>query len=194
MRLNADCMKCQFDRQFRRAMEQNDPDKAMRYIKDACRIISEVEENCPAPVLTPRFNAVFEKYFGKSDKYTVIKKRSNDYLLAREKELRETIERSPDPLKTALKLARVGNYIDYGALGDDVSTDTLDELIELASSDEVNEREYEFFLRDIETAKTLAYITDNAGEIVLDKLFIEVLKKRYPDLSMTLVVRGRTGG
>ncbi|MBQ6540288.1 MAG: DUF89 family protein [Oscillospiraceae bacterium] len=190
MKLNPDCMKCQFDRQFRRAMEQNDPEKARLFIKDMCRIISEVEDDSPAPVLTPRFNEAFERYFGKSDKYTVIKKRSNDYLLAREDELRRRIAGSGDPLKTALKLARVGNYIDYGALGDNVSEDVLDALIAEAEGDIVDEGEYEHFLRDLENGERLVYITDNAGEIVLDKLLIEVIKKQYPDLTVTVLVRG----
>ena len=34
------------------------------------------------------------------------------------------------------------------------------------------------------------YITDNCGEIVLDKLVIKVLKSYYPDLDITVIVRG----
>ena len=34
------------------------------------------------------------------------------------------------------------------------------------------------------------YITDNCGEIVLDKIFIEELKTRYGNLEITVMVRG----
>ena len=34
------------------------------------------------------------------------------------------------------------------------------------------------------------YITDNCGEIVLDKIFIEELKKRYKNLEIIVMVRG----
>lgn len=33
-------------------------------------------------------------------------------------------------------------------------------------------------------------ITDNCGEIVLDKLFIEQLRKRFPELEIKIMVRG----
>ena len=39
-------------------------------------------------------------------------------------------------------------------------------------------------------ARTFVYITDNCGEIVLDKLVIKVLKSYYPDLDITVIVRG----
>ena len=43
---------------------------------------------------------------------------------------------------------------------------------------------------ELKQAKTLLYITDNCGEIVLDKIFIEELKKRYGNLEITVMVRG----
>ena len=36
----------------------------------------------------------------------------------------------------------------------------------------------------------MAYITDNAGEIVLDKVFVEILKTLYPELEIGVIVRG----
>ena len=43
---------------------------------------------------------------------------------------------------------------------------------------------------DLKDAKSVLYIGDNCGEIVLDKLFIEEIRKQYPDLSVTYGVRG----
>jgi uncharacterized protein with ATP-grasp and redox domains len=36
----------------------------------------------------------------------------------------------------------------------------------------------------------MVYLTDNCGEIVADKLFIEQLRLRWPDVSIIAVVRG----
>ena len=49
---------------------------------------------------------------------------------------------------------------------------------------------YQKLKNDISSAKNLLYITDNAGEIVLDADFIRTIKKLYPDVSVKTVVRG----
>lgn len=190
MRVGLDCMKCLLDRQYRLASEQNDPEKAALYMKDVCRILSEADPKWPAPVLTPIFNHAFEQHFLRTDKFENIKKRSNEYVLAREDALAKRIASANDPLLLALKLARAGNYIDFGALGDSVSSDTLDSLLETASEESVDMTEYEHLLNDLKTANTLLYMSDNAGELVLDKLFIAELQKQYPNLNITLAVRG----
>ena len=48
----------------------------------------------------------------------------------------------------------------------------------------------ESFLRQCAKAKRFLLIADNCGEIVLDKLFIEQLKKKFPQMEMTVMVRG----
>jgi hypothetical protein len=40
-------------------------------------------------------------------------------------------------------------------------------------------------------AQKWADLTDNAGEIVLDKIFIEVIKSHYPNLNVEVIVRGK---
>jgi uncharacterized protein with ATP-grasp and redox domains len=51
---------------------------------------------------------------------------------------------------------------------------------------------YPQFIDDFLKAKNILYLADNAGEIVFDKLFIEVLKRFYPERGhhFTVVVRG----
>ncbi len=39
-------------------------------------------------------------------------------------------------------------------------------------------------LRELEKTRKLLYLGDNCGEIVLDKLFIEMIRKRYPNLTV----------
>lgn len=55
----------------------------------------------------------------------------------------------------------------------------------------ISDDEYLYFKKDLEQAKHLVYLTDNCGEIVLDKLFIQCLKETYPDLKITVIVRGK---
>lgn len=46
------------------------------------------------------------------------------------------------------------------------------------------------FLLQCAAARRFLLIADNCGEIVLDRLFLEQLKKRFPDLELTVLVRG----
>lgn len=66
----------------------------------------------------------------------------------------------------------------------------LDDLLNKVDSLNIPEQEIKYLEEELKQAKTLLYITDNCGEIVLDKIFIEELKKRYRNLEITVMVRG----
>ena len=36
----------------------------------------------------------------------------------------------------------------------------------------------------------MVYLTDNCGEVVLDKMLVKLLKEMYPNLDITVIVRG----
>lgn len=44
--------------------------------------------------------------------------------------------------------------------------------------------------RQCEDAKSFLLIADNCGEIVLDKLFLSELHRRFPELDLSVMVRG----
>ena len=46
------------------------------------------------------------------------------------------------------------------------------------------------FFEQCESAKTFLMVTDNCGEVVLDKLFLDELRKKYTKLDITVMVRG----
>ena len=66
----------------------------------------------------------------------------------------------------------------------------LEDMLDKAAELEISSQEVKHLEDELATAKTLLYITDNCGEIVLDKIFIEELKKRYRNLEITVMVRG----
>ena len=88
-----------------------------------------------------------------------------------------------------MRFARIGNYIDFSAL-EHVSKEEFLKLFH-NEKDSIDETEYAYLLKDLEQASELVYIMDNCGEIVLDKLLIRELKKSYPNLHITAMVRGR---
>ncbi len=182
MRTSESCAKCLFDRQKNRTADQD-------YLKTVKRILDARSDSDTSPLLVFRFNQEYEKRFGKTNGYAEVKKHYNDLMTGIEDTLRIRISSSDDPLKTALALSRSGNYIDYGAM-DHVDEDTCLNLIENASFTEADEAVYGHFLESCARAKSFMLIADNCGEIVLDKLFLEQLHRRFPRLQLQVLVRG----
>ena len=122
-----------------------------------------------------------------------INREYDQLMLDLEEDLLSTIRYSSDPLKAALIYARTGNYIDFAALPE-VSKKTALSLIKSENKDELDEQEYRNFCQDMKKASNVVYITDNCGEIVLDKIAIQVLKKTFPNIRVTALVRGLPAG
>ena len=63
----------------------------------------------------------------------------------------------------------------------------LDSALEI----DLDKEAYQAFCRDLSQGKRLLYLTDNAGEIVFDRVLAERLKQKYPHLEITFCVRGK---
>lgn len=190
MKLCASCIRCFVDRQEARIANAGDEEARAQYMKELCRIVAEAGEQDSVPVLVERINRVYRKLFGELTDYTQIKHDFNALMLSMEEELAEKIRQSEDPLKTAMLYARAANYIDYGAFSH-ISHETLFALLDEVSQDSLETKAYEALKNDLAYAKELVYITDNCGEVVLDKLAMQILKEKYPRLHITALVRGQ---
>lgn len=142
-----------------------------------------------APVLMAEVISAAEAYLDVSGSYEYPKKKYNQILMEQEERICQEIAGEGDPLLAGLQYAVTGNYIDFGAMSD-VSEEKLGELLGKRASIRLPEEELEYLRADLAKAKRLAYITDNAGEIVLDKVLIETVRKLYPELEVGVVVRG----
>ena len=63
-------------------------------------------------------------------------------------------------------------------------------MLDTAENIHVERAVFDALCRDLEQAKKLLYLTDNAGEIGFDRIFAEELQKSYPQLQITFCVRG----
>lgn len=158
-------------------------------IKDVCFAISNADKNISAPVLMSKIFNILEHKLGVTDTYSNVKKMYNDILMKKENTLFDTVLNSDDMFLTGMRYAAIGNYIDFGAM-DNVDEKKLDELILKKDTIEFSNKELETIKKELSSAKKLLYITDNAGEIVLDKIFIKILKMIYTNLDITVMVRG----
>ncbi len=122
------------------------------------------------------------------DPHRAAKERQNRMVLRLLPRLRQQLEMAPDPLDMAVRLALAGNAIDMGV------TTRLDETdLKLAITQALNEPlhgDVDDFYNALDTATDILYLADNAGEIALDRLFIEQLAERMAPGAVTVAVRG----
>ena len=191
MAISSFCIGCILKRQEERIRELPfSEEKKEQFMKELCGVIAQAPREATAPVIVAAIRELIQKHFNIVDSYEVEKKHFNQLMLDSEDVLWQMIESADEPLKEALRLARVGNYIDFGAMNE-VSDKKLAELFAESENDVVDEKEWMVLKADLQKAKTLVYLTDNCGEIVLDKLFIRKIQEVYPCLEITAIVRGR---
>jgi uncharacterized protein with ATP-grasp and redox domains len=182
MRISESCAKCLYDRQLNKTDNEE-------YLAEIKELLDNRRESDTSPYMVYLFNKVHVRYFGTGADYKDIKKKYNDLVLDLEENLRAEIENAPDPLAKSIVIARVGNYIDFGAMN---HVDE-NEFLTLFKDTEMRQDDisvYESFIRECENARSFLLVCDNCGEIVLDKLMIEQLKKRFPYLDIKAMVRG----
>lgn len=190
MQFGMHCVDCLLSRELKTLRNMDDKKKARECALEILDFFSKVDRSEVPPYISAGIKQIHYKYFGCEDKYADIKRESNDYVMSIYPKVRKIINESDDPLLTALKFARIGNYIDYSALGDTVNDSELCSLISSAPKTTIDPVEYSNLKHDLTTAKSLTYVSDNAGEIAFDRLVIEILMAQYPDVEITLLVRG----
>lgn len=194
MRVIDSCAKCLLDKQIARANESKEAEKKDVFIDRVKAVIDNRKESDCAPYLVSVFNEIYEECFGKVQSYGDIKREYNDLVLSMEadieKKIYEDCKDMKDSLIKSLLYARIGNYIDFGAMNH------VDKSIFLALFDNVTPSEndlktFEDFYSECSKAGQFLLITDNCGEIVLDKLFVRALKKCFPLIKVKVLVRGK---
>ena len=184
MYVTESCALCLYDKQKKRS--GNDT----LYLREVRDIIEGRRETDTAPYLIWQFAKAYEKLHGRLKDYSQEKKRFNDLLLSMEDDMRKKLRSFEDPLAAAVAYARTGNYIDFGALNE-VDTEEFLALFNDSALSEKDMETYRDFRRDCEGAESFLLIADNCGEIVLDKLLLEILHEEFPQMKFTVLVRGR---
>ena len=189
--MTAECLMCHFNRSVKKAMALGDEAKALAFAKE----LMGVYQNAPADVSSPWFNPIVEemlcRYFGlEGDQYREEKKMSNRFVMERFDGFCATAENAEDPVLAGLQLAILGNYMDFSALQDQVSFEKLEEMVQQALQMQLDTEVYQALREDLQKGKKLLYLTDNAGEIGMDRIFAQQIHKAFPHLDITFCVRG----
>ena len=130
--------------------------------------------NYPTDIADLMFN-IIRKESKEDDPYKTVKKECNDIALGMYPELKKIVDRSANPLLTAVRLAIAGNVIDYG-VGPNFD---INKTISLVLEKKFRIDHFTEFVNNLKESEDLLYLTDNAGEIVFDKILLETIMSEY---------------
>ena len=189
MKLSPYCADCLRRKHTSNVPPDADPEKVLRYQQ---KVSAVIDQNCgklSSPQIIRQIHAFYREAFGPLRDYTEEKKRFNSLMLGVENQVRERIDAAADPLYLAVCYAMIGNYIDFAALGD-VDEATLMQMLAEAEKMRIDPGTYNSFREEAGRARRLVYLTDNCGEIVMDKLLMQTLRTLHPLLHISVIVRG----
>lgn len=190
MQANSMCISCLLSKQEKTIRPFSDESKKSEYIHQLLKLLYDQGQTASAPELAEQIDILYKNTWHTETDFTEIKHIYNQLLLSKEADIEKLISESTSPIQECIKYVCAANYIDFSAVAN-VNESTFEKLLEKAASETVNEQEYNHFTNDLSQAKTLVYLTDNCGEIVLDKIFIKWLKRTYPELQIAAIVRGQ---
>lgn len=147
----------------------------LKIIQEVCAEALQINQDCSAPKFSKKMQSVVEKYYGKENPYEKIKeenfKKAEKYYMF----LKMMIEGSSDKLDTAMRVAIIGNIIDFAA---NPNFDIEYEINRIASNN-IDLSSLEKFKEDYRKAELILYIGDNYEEALFDKFLIkELLPKK----------------
>ena len=191
MRLDSQCILCLLKRHADTAAKLGNEEQVTAFTRDLMRILCDGPVEMSAPFYTPDIAKLFTEHFGLADdRFTEEKELSNRFCMERLDRISGMVRSADDPLYAGLQGAILGNYIDFSALQGEVSFEKLDEMLDLLHTIEVDRAVFDKLRADLKTGKELLYLTDNAGEIVFDRVWLEVIRDLFPNLAITVCVRG----
>ena len=188
-RWNSHCTQCLLKQHLTNYPDTATEEERLTYIRRLFSILTEIAPGESSPVIVNRILTLQKEMFDQFVDYTDIKKHFNQLMLEQEDWIYADISSATDPIRRALQYVMKGNYIDFGVLSD-VNSEKLMELLSQAKDQTIDELIFEELMQDLTSAKNMVLLTDNCGEIVLDKLLIRTIMSQFPDLQIHVIVRG----
>jgi uncharacterized protein with ATP-grasp and redox domains len=187
MKVNLDCIPC-FQRQALQAVRFISEDEKLheRVLREVTKKLLEANWDLTPPELAHQVHSIVRRITNEKDPYKKVKRESNDSVLKLYPELKEMVNKSRDPLRTAVRLAIAGNIIDFAVLQEFNLEETIREVLKKRFVID----DYEKLKEKLKDAETLLFFVDNAGEIGLDKLLVETFLEQKKLEKIEFVVKG----
>jgi uncharacterized protein with ATP-grasp and redox domains len=180
MKIYHECIPCHVRAAVNSVRLLTDDEKTInRVIQKSLMKASEFESYKSLLELYYDIQKIVKKNSPERDPYKDFKKAFNKICLSLEDEMKDIINTSENPFETGLRICLAGNSIDvmqgYNVVDRVVLRKAIDNaLVQPLDTDLIKE-----FEEEVKNADEILFVGDNAGEIVFDKVFIELLNKRY---------------
>ncbi len=159
------------------------PERHDELIERIVEHVRELPDGTPAPLGSALALERFSELTGIADPFIEDRRHGNELVRAELPEMEKRIAKAADPLAAAARIAMAGNVLDIAA----PHAGTFQEAVERLGKGTLAFDHIEELRERVAGARSLLYLADNAGEIMVDRFFVEQLG--VPDT--TLVVRGR---
>jgi len=168
MKTYLDCIPCFFKQALSAAREAGADEVQQKKILDEISLaVPEISYSLSPPYMSRIVYGTIRKITGVADPFKKEKTKSNKLALKLYPQLKKRIKRANEPLKEAIKLAILGNTIDFGTgLAFNLEK-------ELNSNNNFPIFDYKEFKSSLKKNSEVLYIADNCGETVFDRLLIE---------------------
>jgi len=189
MPASLDCALCLLRQSLDAArFATDDVDVQTKVLESSMRLLLDRGLDSDPPWIGTLIHGELRATVDDPDPYYKEKKRFNRLALEHWDDFKRWISEAVDPFETTVRLAIAGNSIDF-ALGA-IDEKKINAAIRKAINQPLNGSIQE--LRAvIENAETILYLTDNAGEIVYDKLLVETLISDEFNKKVTVATRGK---
>jgi uncharacterized protein with ATP-grasp and redox domains len=170
-----ECMAC-FVRQAIDGARLATADATVReqIVREVIKKAAEFPMNLPPSDMSVDIYEIVRRVSGNDDPFSEVKKESNRFALDLYPEMKQLVETSDRPFETAVRLAIAGNIIDSG-IAQTFDLDDVHETVDHALEAPLNEELLETFNAAVDRAENILYVADNAGEIVFDRLLIDLI-------------------
>lgn len=187
MRMSPECVPCLIRRVLFETVEV-DPSKAVETVKYASAELGRLfgDDVCSAVVATEVHRGVYE-LLGDDDPYRELKAKSNEVALELYPAAERLVARSRDKLKASFLCAVVGNVLDFGIGTGFDHPGTLKKEFKNLLSEGLGHDDTPKIRKMLKKGAKVAYLLDNCGEVVFDRLALRQLKAL--GVRVTLVVK-----
>ncbi len=187
MKTYYDCIPCLL-RQTVEAMRMSGADEGIqeKLIRFVLRETADIDLNETPPYMAYLIHQKIREVLNDPDPYQEVKEHFNQLALDMYEDLQQRVENSADPFETAVRISIAGNIIDFGVRADIGSQEVNDTILECLHSPISFNTSIELN-RSIKQADNIMFLSDNAGEIVFDRLLIE----QMPREKVCYVVKGQ---
>jgi len=195
MKIKLDCIPCK-QRQILECLRMNTQDEKLqeRVLRKVIDTLITADWTSTPLYLTNKIHRIVREETKIKDPYKKVKKRYNEIALKLYPRIKKIVNKSSDPLNTAIRMAIAGNIIDFGAKREqDID---VEKTIEDVLTKDFAIDDYQLFKEKLKKANNLLFFADNSGEIVFDKILLETIleirkkMKINQDLKITVVIKG----